>query len=583
MAKNKVFAYAQKSEILDDEKSIVCYASTNEVDRHGEMILASAWTDDGLKNYRKNPVILVNHDYWSLPVAKSIWQKTDSNGLKFKIRFADTEAGNEIYSLYKGGYMSSFSVGFRPVRTYDNTSSKKYKDKNGEIPHTVYEECELLELSCVTIPANPSATMIGEVKSLVELSNSGGIKCAEVKSMIEKVKGSKEYIELVSEQSEEKAKIVGHIDLVAKLEDCGAKQDTKPVEKVETTEKYHHIPVRDVGDFVEDSFRTIDITDGVKAVIGKLKSDPEGSTHIQKYLFDVDSFTMEEAQQWVSEHKDTEKAQEPMDEDKPMKPCKVEGGKCPGEACEEYGDCDEEIKKSFEEKGVGSSMLPISDKEDWDGNMAMMHMREYAGGEDNMDWEKYSQGFAYFDAENKEEFGSYKLPFADVIDRELTATWGGVKTAMAALHGSRSPMRISEEDKKRAHNLLAKYYKKFDKEVPEMRSYVSVSIPDEQISRLTDEIKRYVDEKIEKTLKFSGENADKVNIRQKDQTKSFEEQAKEFLSLFKSERKDSQIVDISPDVMKNMVRDAVSTAIKETQTIDKLVEERLMRAKGKIF
>jgi hypothetical protein len=74
----------------------------------------------------------------------------------------------------------------------------------------------------------------------------------------------------------------------------------------EETEAFIHIPVRDAGDFVQDSFRTIDIDadEGIKAVVGKLKSDPEGSTHIQEFLFDKSKdWTLEKAQAWVDEHK----------------------------------------------------------------------------------------------------------------------------------------------------------------------------------------------------------------------------------------------------------------------------------------
>jgi hypothetical protein len=74
----------------------------------------------------------------------------------------------------------------------------------------------------------------------------------------------------------------------------------------EETENFIHIPVDDAADFVEDSFRIIDIDAdrGIKAVVGKLKSDPEGSTYIQKFLFDKSKdWTMEKAQAWVDEHK----------------------------------------------------------------------------------------------------------------------------------------------------------------------------------------------------------------------------------------------------------------------------------------
>lgn len=73
----------------------------------------------------------------------------------------------------------------------------------------------------------------------------------------------------------------------------------------ETTEEYHHIPVKNKELFIETSYRMIDISkdEGIKAVIGKLKSDPDGSTVVQKYLFDVKKWSMAEAEKWVSDHK----------------------------------------------------------------------------------------------------------------------------------------------------------------------------------------------------------------------------------------------------------------------------------------
>jgi len=58
---------------------------------------------------------------------------------------------------------------------------------------------------------------------------------------------------------------------------------------------------------VEGTFRTITIseTEGIKGIIGKLKSDPNGSTHIQSVLFEKDKWTIERAAQWVKDHRDT--------------------------------------------------------------------------------------------------------------------------------------------------------------------------------------------------------------------------------------------------------------------------------------
>jgi len=90
---------------------------------------------------------------------------------------------------------------------------------------------------------------------------------------------------------------------------CGMNVDSfKPRMDPEETEEFVHIRVRDPEDFVEGSFRTIEIDaeKGIKAVIGKLKSDPQGSTKIQKFIFDKSKdWTMEKAQAWVKEHKDS--------------------------------------------------------------------------------------------------------------------------------------------------------------------------------------------------------------------------------------------------------------------------------------
>jgi len=76
----------------------------------------------------------------------------------------------------------------------------------------------------------------------------------------------------------------------------------------EETENYVHVPVRDKDQFVDNSFRTITLSEdeGIKAVIGKLKSDPEGSMKVQKFLFDKSKgWTLEKAEAWVKEYRDS--------------------------------------------------------------------------------------------------------------------------------------------------------------------------------------------------------------------------------------------------------------------------------------
>jgi DNA-directed RNA polymerase subunit RPC12/RpoP len=73
------------------------------------------------------------------------------------------------------------------------------------------------------------------------------------------------------------------------------------------TENYIRIRIRNPKTIVEGTFITIVIseTEGIHAVIGKLRRDPNGSTHIQSVLFEKDKWTVERAQKWVESHKDT--------------------------------------------------------------------------------------------------------------------------------------------------------------------------------------------------------------------------------------------------------------------------------------
>jgi hypothetical protein len=75
----------------------------------------------------------------------------------------------------------------------------------------------------------------------------------------------------------------------------------------EETANFVHIPIRDKALFVEGKDRTFTLSaeQGIEAVSGKLKTDPEGKMHIQKYMFaKAKGWTMEKAQAWVKEHKD---------------------------------------------------------------------------------------------------------------------------------------------------------------------------------------------------------------------------------------------------------------------------------------
>ena len=140
---------------VDSEtRTIRAYVSTKAWDRYGERFEADAFKD-GLGNFKKNPVILFGHDYSSPPIAKAIGFEFDANGLILTMKFADTDKAKEVFALYEGGFMSAFSVGFRPLEV----AFEERVTGSGEMG-AVFVRAELLENSAVPVPANPEAVVI---------------------------------------------------------------------------------------------------------------------------------------------------------------------------------------------------------------------------------------------------------------------------------------------------------------------------------------------------------------------------------------------------------------------------------------
>lgn len=116
------------------------YASTNDVDRHGDIVPASVW-EKGIENYLKNPVILAYHDH-STPIGRMTEHTVDEKGLLVKARIS--QAAGDVYNLVKDGVLTAFSIGFRIVDAEYNSALELF----------VVKELELHEISVVSVPAN---------------------------------------------------------------------------------------------------------------------------------------------------------------------------------------------------------------------------------------------------------------------------------------------------------------------------------------------------------------------------------------------------------------------------------------------
>lgn len=110
--------------------------------------------------------------------------------------------------------------------------------------------------------------------------------------------------------------------------------------------------------------------------------------------------------------------------------------------------------------------LPLADRDRaWDGDAAESRVRRWAGAEDGPN-EQYRDAHVWYDADQKDEFGAYKLLIADVIDGELTAVPRGVMAAAAVMQGARGGVDLPHADIDRVKSHLAKYYGKMDDTAP---------------------------------------------------------------------------------------------------------------------
>ena len=186
--------------------SFIAVASTNSVDRHGEVVDNNGWD---LKSFKKNPVILWGHDHNepAIGVSKKTW--VEGTGKKAKLMIQPilhdlTEKARAVKALVEGGWIKTLSVGFRPLESPDGVTFTKN---------------ELLEVSIVNVPANADAMMMAYK----------GLKKAGFDDAVIKEVG----IEAVSE---EKAVVDELVSLRKDVEELRSEVKALPVNPVEKTE-----------------------------------------------------------------------------------------------------------------------------------------------------------------------------------------------------------------------------------------------------------------------------------------------------------------------------------------------------------
>ena len=140
-----------------DSRQITFVISSSAVDRDGDTVSVNGWNFD---NFRKNPIVLFDHDKSTLPIAKVInnGPTIEDNKVKATIEFVPSDIpeigpkAESIYQLCRQGFLSATSVGFivRECVLSD-------REQIGRRPGVDITSSELIELSIVTVPSNPEA------------------------------------------------------------------------------------------------------------------------------------------------------------------------------------------------------------------------------------------------------------------------------------------------------------------------------------------------------------------------------------------------------------------------------------------
>jgi HK97 family phage prohead protease len=184
--------------------------------------------------------------------------------------------------------------------------------------------------------------------------------------------------------------------------------------------------------------------------------------------------------------------------------------------------------------------LPLAAQDrPWDANAAISRVREFTDSTEQPT-SKYRQGFVWFDQTAPDQFGSYKLPIADVIDGRLTAVPRGIFAAAAALLGARGGVDIPEGDRPTVIRHIERYYAKMGIDSP-------FSSDDKQYF-VADDVKAWSERDLEKFLRDTGMMsksaaktlAGKLDVKQKPTDNQDHEELRQLMAELKGFKKDLQ-------------------------------------------
>lgn len=111
--------------------------------------------------------------------------------------------------------------------------------------------------------------------------------------------------------------------------------------------------------------------------------------------------------------------------------------------------------------------FPLADRDmEWSADDAVERLREFAGGPDkeDIDWSEYQTGFMWYNEEAPEQFGSYKLPYVDVVTGVKVAVPRAIFAIAGVLQGAMGGVNLPEDVEEDIKVHCEKYYAKMREE-----------------------------------------------------------------------------------------------------------------------
>lgn len=475
--------------IIDTTKGRVQATVSSEAeDRDTDIIRQKGWV---LDYFNAHPALISSHDYTKLTNQIGNWEDMSIKGktLTGVARYYIGEGNPEAdwgYKLAEKGF-AAYSVGFLPLEWKErepDTLSRPASWSGG----FEFTKQELLEVSHVTVPANPDA---------LQLIAKGGF-LPEITQIAKGILSDKVLENLHSEENARK--FIGnmekkHMELCnCYAPDCGNMAAVYiPLCPDHLLDALCMLAAHD--EVEEDMLDEGD--DAADAAIAGAKRLYEIVTRSKKEKEDkeekADSNPEDDDEEDDSKPKPKDKAKPSGDDDEEddtpddMPPGKPKPGKsvviCSCEVCakgiepRDQKDLNEGSTADggaliedevLEDKSVsGATNLPLADRgKAWDGNGARSRVAKWAssdgsGDKDTIIWSKYAKAFFSKEGEG-EDFGSYKLPFADVTDGELKAVPKGIFAAAASMQGARNEPDVGDKDAIKSR--IAGYYAKMREE-----------------------------------------------------------------------------------------------------------------------